>query len=102
MGFPLSRITDTHLCLLPVPPTPAVPVPPPAPIPIIPPGATQVLVGKIPAARITDLTAATPPHPIMKGSMTVIIQKIPAARIMDTCACGGMITKGEVPILTGG
>lgn len=82
------------------------------PMPIIPPCAVTVLVGKMPAARVTDLCLGfvpspagpipTPPHPIAKGSGTVLIQKLPAARIGDTCAMGGTIIKGEFTVITGG
>ncbi|WP_229666210.1 PAAR domain-containing protein [Actibacterium pelagium] len=90
-----------HGCLLPA--TPGPPLPPPgAPAPILPPCEVTVLVGKLPAARMTDLATAAPPHPIIKGSGTVLIGKLPAARLMDNCACGGFIIKGEFTVLTGG
>jgi len=101
MGFPQARMTDLHLCFTPAPP-PAPPVPVPVPIPITIPCAMTVLVGKLPAARLTDMTNIPFPHPIIKGSMTVLIQKLPAARILDNCACGGIIVKGEFTVLTGG
>ena len=99
MGFPQARMLDLHACALPsIPPPPVLPVP----IPIAPPCAITVLVGKLPAARVTDLTTAVPPHPILKGSVTVLMQKMPAARVLDVCACGGPIVKGEFTVLTGG
>lgn len=99
MGFPQARLLDLHLCNLPtIPPPPVLPVP----IPIGPPCMPTVLVGKLPAARLGDMTVAVPPHPIIKGSATVLIGKMPAARIMDNCACGGMIVKGEFTVLVGG
>ncbi|WP_238705188.1 PAAR domain-containing protein [Parasedimentitalea marina] len=61
-----------------------------------------VLVGKLPAARVTDMVLAVPPHPIAKGSGTVLISGLPAARILDNAACGGMIVKGEFTVLVGG
>ncbi|WP_439524353.1 PAAR domain-containing protein [Marivita sp.] len=100
-GPPQARIFDLHACMtpfIPPPPPPGVP----APIPIAPPGAITVLVGKMPAARLGDLTIAVPPHPIVKGSFTVLICKMPAARIGDLVACGGMIVKGEPTVLVGG
>ena len=98
MGFPQARLTDVHLCSLPsIPPPPA-----PVPIPIAFPGAPTVLVGKLPAARMTDMTASVPPHPILKGSATVLISCLPAARVLDSCMCGGPILKGEFTVLTGG
>lgn len=99
MGMPQARVTDLHACMLPsIPPPPVLPVP----IPIMPPCAVTVLVGKLPAARLTDMVVAVPPHPIIKGSATVLISGLPAARIMDNAACGGMIVKGEFTVLVGG
>jgi uncharacterized Zn-binding protein involved in type VI secretion len=94
MGFPQARITDIHTCTL----------PPATPFPIVGPGAFTVLVGMLPAARITDLCAGLvpPAHPIAKGSMTVLIQKLPAARILDMCALGGPVAFGLPTVLTGG
>jgi uncharacterized Zn-binding protein involved in type VI secretion len=92
-----ARITDLHICPLTVG----------TPMPIVPPGAFTVLVGKLPAARATDLCAgALPPgpHPIAMGSKTVMIMKLPAARIgIDPCASGGVILPpGAVTVMTGG
>ena len=101
MGFPQARVTDLHPCVLLAPP-PAPPSPVPAPMPILPPCMTTVLVGKLPAARLTDLATPAAPHPIIKGSATVLIGKLPAARVMDNVACGGMIVKGEFTVLVGG
>lgn len=101
MGTPQARILDMHLCFTPAPP-PAPPLPVPVPIPIASPCAVPVLVGKIPASRITDLAGIPFPHPVVKGSATVIIQKLPAARITDNCVCGGLIVKGQINVLVGG
>lgn len=103
MPFPQARVTDMHGCLIPAPP-PAPPVPPPgAPLPIIPPCMVTVLVGNLPAARATDMTAPVPPHVIVKGSMTVLIGNLPAARVLDLCVCGGMIMPPCMPtVLVGG
>ncbi|OED49845.1 PAAR domain-containing protein [Leisingera sp. S232] len=99
MGMPQARVTDLHACMLPsTPPPPVLPVP----TPILPPCAVTVLVGGLPAARVSDMCTAAPPHPIVKGSATVLINSLPAARIMDTAACGGMITLGQVTVLVGG
>lgn len=97
-GPPQARVADLHTgpCTL------------GAPMPILPPCCVTVLVGKLPAARVTDICAGvTPvgvplPHPIAKGSMTVIIGKMPAARIGDLCSLGGAIIKGEFTVLVGG
>jgi len=99
MGMPQARMTDLHLCNVPAPTVPPVP----APMPIIPPCLPTVLVGNLPAARVTDMHGAVPaPHPIVKGSMTVMIGSLPAARIGDLGACGGAILKGEFTVLVGG
>jgi len=99
MGMPQARVTDMHLCSAPAPTVPPVP----APMPIIPPCLPSVLVGKLPAARMTDMHAAAPsPHPIVKGSATVLIGNLPAARVGDLGACGGAILKGEFTVLVGG
>jgi len=100
MGMPQARLLDLHACLIPsVPPPPVLPVP----TPILPPCAVTVLVGKFPAARLTDMCAAVPsPHPIIKGSFTVLISGLPAARIGDNAACLGPIAKGEFTVLVGG
>jgi uncharacterized Zn-binding protein involved in type VI secretion len=99
MGFPQARVFDLHACTLPsIPPPPVLPVP----LPIAPPCLPTVMVGKLPAARLTDMTMSVPPHPIIKGSATVLIGKLPAARVMDNCACGGPIVKGEFTVLVGG
>lgn len=99
MGMPQARLLDLHACMLPsIPPPPALPVP----TPIMPPCAVTVLVGKLPAARLSDMCTAAPTHPIVKGSATVLINKLPAARITDNAACGGLIIKGEFTVLVGG
>jgi uncharacterized Zn-binding protein involved in type VI secretion len=43
-----------------------------------------------------------PPDVIVKGSMTVLIQKLPAARIGDLTAHGGTIVLGHFTVLVGG
>jgi uncharacterized Zn-binding protein involved in type VI secretion len=97
MGPPAARITDMHLC-------PAVTgIIPHVGGPILPPGAVNTLIGKLPAARVTDkATCVGPPDIIVKGSATVLINKLPAARILDTCAHGGMIVLGCFTVLVGG
>lgn len=92
-----ARLTDLHIC----------PVTLGAPMPVTAPGAFNVMVLKLPAARATDLCAAAlppVPHPIAKGSMTVMIGKLPAARIgMDPCASGGVILPpAAFNVFTGG
>lgn len=71
--------------------------------PILPPGCPTVLIGKLPAARVTDKAVCVgPPDAIAKGSTTVMIGKLPAARIGDQTAHGGVIVTGFPTVLIGG
>jgi uncharacterized Zn-binding protein involved in type VI secretion len=71
--------------------------------PISGPGCPTVLIGKLPAARVTDLCVCTgPPDTIVKGSATVLIGKMPAARLGDTTGHGGAIVAGFPQVLIGG
>ena len=98
MGQPAARIGDFVLqsgphCHAPI--HPAAPVPTPVPHPpmqlAIVKGEPTVLIGKKPAARVSDITVpcvlpgCVPGGPgmIAKGSVTVLIGKLPAARIGD-------------------
>ena len=97
MGQPASRITDMHVCPAFTGPVPHVGGP------ILPPGCPTVLVGKLPAARATDMaTCVGPPDTVAKGSATVLIGKMPAARMGDTCAHGGTIVGCFPQVLIGG
>jgi uncharacterized Zn-binding protein involved in type VI secretion len=100
MGMPQSRIGDMHVCPM---VTPGVPPIPHVGGPILPPCAVTVLVGNIPAARITDMCLCVgPPDVIVKGSMTVLIMNLCAARIGDMTAHGGSIVVGFPTVLVGG
>jgi len=100
MGQPAARITDMHTCPM---QTPAVVPIPHVGGPILPPGCPTVLIGKLPAARATDmLVCVGPPDTIAKGSATVLISKMPAARMGDSCAHGGTIVVGFPTVLIGG
>jgi uncharacterized Zn-binding protein involved in type VI secretion len=71
--------------------------------PILPPGAVTVLIGGLPAARVTDMaTCVGPPDVIVLGSFTVLTCKLPQARIGDLTAHGGTIVLGEFTVLVGG
>ena len=96
MGFPAARVADmgAHGAVL------------------MPPGCPTVLIGGLPAARMTDmhtcpLTTGPAPHvggPIIKGSATVFIGGLMAARVMDPATCTGppdMIIKGFPTVLIG-
>jgi uncharacterized Zn-binding protein involved in type VI secretion len=70
--------------------------------PIVAPGCLTVLIGKLPAARVTDIaTCVGPPDMIALGSFTVFIGKLPAARIGDMTAHGGTIVLGCFTVLIG-
>lgn len=92
--MPAARMTDLVLqdgphCHAPI--HPIVPVPHPAlPLTILT-GEPTVLIGKMPAARLTDTTmpcvlpGCVPGGPgmVALGSATVLIGKMPAARVND-------------------
>jgi uncharacterized Zn-binding protein involved in type VI secretion len=70
--------------------------------PILPPGAVTVLIGGLPAARVTDqATCVGPPDVIVMGSPTVLTVGLPQARIADTTAHGGVIVVGCFTVLVG-
>jgi len=96
MGMPAARITDMHVCPLVTVLVPHVGGP------ILPPGAVTVLIGKLPAARVTDMaTCVGPPDVIALGSFTVLTCKLPQARIGDITAHGGSIVLGCFTVLVG-
>lgn len=101
MGNPAARLGDKvmhdgphcHAPIHPPAPTPT-PVPhPPIPFSIVK-GAATVMIGNMPAARISDMTqpcmippcVPAGPGMIAKGSATVIIENMPAARMGDMVA----------------
>lgn len=70
------------------------------PTPILPPGAPNVLIKGLPAARLGDTCGA---DIIVKGSTSVLIGGLPAARIADLTAAGGAIMPpGAINVLIGG
>lgn len=100
MGQPAARIGDMHVCPM---VTPGVPPIPHVGGPILPPCAVNVLTGKIPQARVSDMaTCVGPPDVIAKGSLTVFVNKLPAARMGDLTAHGGNIVIGLPTVLIGG
>jgi uncharacterized Zn-binding protein involved in type VI secretion len=97
---PAARLTDMHTCPMVTPGTPPVPH---VGGPIIAPGCPTVLIGFLPAARVTDQCICVgPPGVIVKGSATVIIGGLPAARIGDNTAHGGVIVAGCPTVIIGG
>jgi uncharacterized Zn-binding protein involved in type VI secretion len=70
--------------------------------PILPPGGITVLIGGLPAARMTDLAVCVgPPDVIVLGSFTVLTVGLPQARIGDMTAHGGTIILGLFTVLVG-
>ena len=97
---PAARVGDMHTCPM---QTPAVVPIPHVGGPILPPGCPTVLIGFMPAARVTDMaTCVGPPDSIVKGSATVMIGNMPAARIGDNTAHGGVIVVGCPTVMIGG
>jgi len=97
---PAARVGDMHTCPMATPGTPPVPH---VGGPILPPGCPMVLIGFMPAARVTDMaTCVGPPDIIVKGSATVMIGNMPAARIGDNTAHGGVIVVGCPTVMIGG
>ena len=94
---PAARITDMHTCPM------VTGVVPHVGGPILPPGCPTVLIGGLPAARVSDMaTCVGPPDIIVKGSATVMIGNMPAARIGDNTAHGGVIVLGCPTVMIGG
>jgi uncharacterized Zn-binding protein involved in type VI secretion len=70
--------------------------------PILPPCCPTVLIGSLPAARVTDMAVCVgPPDIIVLGSFTVFIGGLPAARMGDLTAHGGTIVLGLPTVLIG-
>jgi uncharacterized Zn-binding protein involved in type VI secretion len=96
-----------HAPIHPPAPTPT-PLPhPPLPLAIIPPGAPTVLIGNLPAARVTDMSqpcmlpTCVPAGPgmIAMGSATVMIANLPAARMGDMTSHTSCVA--PIPMPTG-
>ncbi|WP_018350214.1 PAAR domain-containing protein [Longispora albida] len=74
------------------------------------PGCPTVLIGGMPAARVSDLhtcsfppPAVHPPSPLTPpGCPTVLIGGMPAARMGDMAGCGAPIIMGCPTVLIGG
>lgn len=70
--------------------------------PILPPGCPTVLIGGMPAARVSDMcTCVGPPDVIAMGSPTVLIGNMMAARMGDPTAHGGMVVIGCPTVMIG-
>jgi uncharacterized Zn-binding protein involved in type VI secretion len=94
--MPAARVGDMHVCPLLTVLVPHVGGP------ILPPGGIPVLIGGMPAARVTDMAVCVgPPDLIALGSFTVLIGSMPAARLGDMTAHGGAIVMGLPTVLIG-
>ena len=91
-----SRISDMHVCPM------VTGIVPHVGGPILPPGGITVLIGGLPAARVTDMAVCVgPPDVIVLGSFTVLTMGMPQARIGDMTAHGGAIVMGFPTVLVG-
>jgi uncharacterized Zn-binding protein involved in type VI secretion len=94
--MPAARVSDMHVCPMVTGLVPHVGGP------ILPPGGIPVLIGSLPAARVTDMAVCVgPPDVIVLGSFTVLIGGLPAARMGDMTAHGGIIVLGLPTVLIG-
>lgn len=99
---------DTPHCHAPIHPPALVPAPAPHPgLPLaIMLGSPTVLIGKMPAARLTDISAPcmlpgcipAGPGMISQGSATVLINNLPAARINDMTAHVSCVAPIPAPV----
>jgi uncharacterized Zn-binding protein involved in type VI secretion len=99
---PAARLTDKHFC----PMTNQIDL---TPIPhvggqIIGPGASNVLIGGLPASVLGDKCFCVGSHDdtIVKGSSTVLICGKPAVRMGDACLHGGYVLQGCPTVRIGG
>jgi uncharacterized Zn-binding protein involved in type VI secretion len=93
---PAARVGDMHTCPM------VTGVVPHVGGPILPPCMPTVLIGGMPAARVTDMaTCVGPPDVIVKGSPTVLIGGLMAARLGDQTAHGGVIVMGCPTVMIG-
>ena len=89
-----ARLTDPHACPMFNGPVPHVGGT------IVGPGQPTVLIGGLPAARMTDSAVCVgPPATIAMGNPLVLIGGLPAARMGDPTSHGGAITVGCVTVL---
>jgi uncharacterized Zn-binding protein involved in type VI secretion len=96
MGKPAARVTDNHVCPM------VTGVVPHVGGPILPPCMPNVLTVGLPQARVSDmLTCVGPPDVIALGSFTVLTGKLPSARMGDMTVHGGTIVMGAPTVLIG-
>jgi uncharacterized Zn-binding protein involved in type VI secretion len=86
---PAARIADMHVCPMWTGLVPHVGGP------VLPPGAPTVMLGGMPAARVTDmLVCAGGPDMIVLGSFVTMFQGMPAAYMGSMTAHGGVVVMG--------
>jgi uncharacterized Zn-binding protein involved in type VI secretion len=113
MGQPAARLgdmirQDTPHCHAPIHPPALVPTPVPHPgLPLaIIKGQPNVLIGNMPAARVSDTSAPcmlpgclpAGPGMIAMGSFTVMIGNLPAARVNDMTAHASCVAPIPAPV----
>jgi uncharacterized Zn-binding protein involved in type VI secretion len=92
MGFPAARLMDNCVCPAATGPVPHVGGP------ITGPGCATVIIGKMPAAALGDVTVCVgPPGTVAPGSTKTLIGKKPAIRLLDTGGHGGKIVGPGCP-----
>jgi len=93
---PAARMGDMHTCPL------VTVVVPHVGGPILTPCAPTVVIGYMPAARVTDMAVCIgPPDFIAMGSPTVLIGGLLAARMGDPTVHGGVIVMGFPTVIIG-
>lgn len=94
---PASRLTDMHTCPMVTGTVPHVGGP------VSGPCASTVIIGGMPAARVSDMcTCVGPPDTIAAGSGTVITLGMPQARLGDMTVHGGALVLGCPTVIVGG
>jgi Uncharacterized conserved protein len=97
MAKPAARLSDMHMCPM-VDPGPK----PHVGGPILPACSPNIMIGNLPAARVSDMaTCVGPPDMIVEGSPSVFFNNLLAARMGDKTAHGGMIVSGQMNVLIG-
>ena len=94
---PAARVSDPHVC-----PQSTGPVPHGGG-PILPPGQVNLLIGGMPAARLSDFSVCVGPlDVIFTGASSVLGGGLPLARMTDQTAHTGTIVVGFPTVLIGG
>jgi uncharacterized Zn-binding protein involved in type VI secretion len=98
--MPAARVGDLHTCPMITPGTPPIPH---VGGPIMPAGEPTVMIGGMPAARMSDkATCVGPPDVIVMGSVNVHTGNIMQARQTSTTAHGGLVSVGFPTVMIGG